>query len=646
MDGFDKEQLVDLYLGGDISFDDSEGRYVDFTSLGKGAIKEVKKCYDRDTKRFVAHATVRDDIDRGYNEYFLHEAWLTASLKHPNIIKVLDIGEDEATGRSYFTMDLKANRTLKDVVAEGASLRELLTIYATICNAMAYAHSEKVLHLDLKPDNIQCDRFGEVLVCDWGLWKSLSHDEERDYERVETLVGEVKGSLGYMAPEQVTNEGEKTHLTDLYSLGCILYFILTGEPPYVGAKQEVLDRTANEDLVSFRNRYPGREIPRALEAVVLKAMSREPSYRYQSVHELLQEVNLYLDRGTTLAENPSVLRRMTLLLSRHMQMTMTVSFFTVLVSVLVTGAYILVNEGEKQRLLVASELGEAKEVNDDLSSQLGVIEEALPEIDSAVDVMISEADKRMFAPNNTDGKYDQQKIQEAIWLYEQAYKIEPDCIKARWRLVHYYFFLLDFDAVNQFEPVKGDTGAVAYYLQFAKQYSGRSYSLRQRPSISELVDVLRIMIDDQGMETIWLHQMLKRDFSFREKDEDLSPIFLEMLRFYNREHLEGQQYYDDKTGTLVFDVKGKLFLPYWQGKFKILPYFKLKCLKLSGELVVEHLGELQVEELDLSEVEILSSRRCPINAKGLKRLIVSESDLAWARSVVFPNSSHVEIMTK
>jgi len=339
-----KEQLMDIYDGADMAFDD-EGveyqdreRYTDFSPLGKGAIKEVKKCYDLATKRFVAYATVREDIDRNFNDYFLHEAWLTASLKHPNIIKVLDIGEDKETGRSYFTMDLKANRTLKDVVAEGASLRELLSIYSLICNAMAYAHSEKVLHLDLKPDNIQCDRFGEVLVCDWGLWKSLTHEgEERDFDRVETLMGEVKGSLGYLAPEQVTGLGEKSTLTDIFSLGCILYFILAGEAPYVGEKKEVLERTANEELKPFRHRYPERDIPRALEAVVIKAMSLVPNERYASVDELLEELHCYFDRGVTIAERPTVWRRLVLLLSRHMQMTVAVVVFTFLVGLLSMG---------------------------------------------------------------------------------------------------------------------------------------------------------------------------------------------------------------------------------------------------------------------------------------------------------------------
>ena len=208
-------------------------RYSDESLLGKGALKAVYKCYDHKLKREVALARTKPEANPQYDKKLVYEAWLTSELSHPNIIKIHDIDTDEE-GRPFFTMDLKENYTLTDLVKEGVPLSRRLQIFTSICDSIAYAHSKQIIHLDLKPDNIQCGSYGEVLVCDWGLAKHVDHSNEQ-FEALEhlldvqdqTLYGTIKGTLGYLSPEQVRPDTPIDHHADLYALGCLLYYLLT-----------------------------------------------------------------------------------------------------------------------------------------------------------------------------------------------------------------------------------------------------------------------------------------------------------------------------------------------------------------------------------------------------------------------------------
>ena len=193
----------------------------------------------------------------------MQEAWLVSSLKHPNIIKVHDAGVD-ADGRPFFTMDLKGNTTLKDLVRSSLGRRDMLVIFQKICDAVAYAHSEKIIHRDLKPENIQCDAFGEVLVCDWGLGKSIDPSDTNlpgvtgqwDADKNQTSHGDMKGSLGYMSPEQILHDEDIDERSDIFALGCLLHFILTGSAPFSGDKEQILAATTDSHRQSLRKTHP------------------------------------------------------------------------------------------------------------------------------------------------------------------------------------------------------------------------------------------------------------------------------------------------------------------------------------------------------------------------------------------------------
>ena len=250
-------------------------------------MKVVIQVKDRDTTRDIAMALLPDAQSRPKRDIirFIEEARITASLEHPNIVPVHDIGVD-THGSPYFTMKLIKGENLASVIRklhdgdpeylENYTLDKLLLVFIKICNGVAFAHSKGVLHLDLKPENIQLGDFGEVIIMDWGLARVISEKEpdetaspEKDVPIFEnrTSDGIRKGTPGYMAPEQAAGKNsEKDFRTDVYSLGAILYSMLTFQNPLRGTTlKEMLAETVNGMVVPPSKRAPDRIIPSSLE---------------------------------------------------------------------------------------------------------------------------------------------------------------------------------------------------------------------------------------------------------------------------------------------------------------------------------------------------------------------------------------------
>ena len=308
-------------------------------SIGQGGMKVVIQVKDRDTTRDIAMAMLPDAQSRPKQEIlsFIEEARITASLEHPNIVPVHDIGVDDC-GSPYFTMKLIRGETLASVLRklhdgdpeylENYPLDKLLRIFLKICNGVAFAHSKGVLHLDLKPENVQLGDYGEVILMDWGLAKLVSVPENDDSTPLDAQVvsqgsrtgnGVRKGTPGYMAPEQAAgNESQKSFRTDVYSLGAILYSLLTYCNPLEGNDvKKLLIATIRGDVIPPSQRAPERFIPAGLEAVVLKAMTVDPAGRYSGAKELRNEVLAFLSGFATHAERATPWKKAFLLVRRH-----------------------------------------------------------------------------------------------------------------------------------------------------------------------------------------------------------------------------------------------------------------------------------------------------------------------------------------
>ncbi len=311
-------------------------------SIDQGGMKRILQVKDIDTARDIAmavllsHNTSENDKSR-----FIKEARITATLEHPNIVPVHDIGIDKA-GVPYFTMKLLEGDTLSNVLKKlnendseyrkRHTSNSLLWTFQRICNAIEFAHSKGIIHLDLKPENIQLGHYGEVLVLDWGLAKVLGEEDiddagdvsaketrmiiQQDIEK--TLDGITKGTPGYMAPEQAEGKNSvKDKRTDIYALGAILYSLLTYQKPIEGnTPKEILSKTINGEIIELKKRS-SNVIYTTIEAVVRKAMALNPDDRYQSVNKLLKDVIAFRDGKTTEAEHASTLKIGALFFMRH-----------------------------------------------------------------------------------------------------------------------------------------------------------------------------------------------------------------------------------------------------------------------------------------------------------------------------------------
>lgn len=295
------------------------GPYQIIDSIGKGGMGEVFLAYDTTCGRRIALKKIRQDLLEHVQlqNRFLKEAHITSQLTHPAIIPIYTIHrEDELI---YYTMPYVEGKTLKEKVRNArkaekkgirplpasASIPALMRIFITICNAAAYAHSKGVLHRDLKPENIIIGPYGEVMILDWGLAKLLrSQPNDDDDEGISTPplsfhglthAGKVVGTVSYMAPERAFGQ-PATIQTDIYSLGVILYQMLTLVPPFRrGTLQEFRKNFPKEVLREPSKVAPYRDIPKVLADIAKKCLEVNPSSRYQTIDQLIEDVEGFIE---------------------------------------------------------------------------------------------------------------------------------------------------------------------------------------------------------------------------------------------------------------------------------------------------------------------------------------------------------------
>ncbi len=261
-------------------------RYRIVRELGRGGMGIVYHAEDQVLQRPVAYKVLPSAIreDPKYLENFLREARIAASLQHPNIVTIYDAGQ--TADEVYIAMEYVEGRSLQQVLDE-TSILPLpwgLAIFRQACLGLAHAHSHDIVHRDVKPANMMITSAGVVKLMDFGLAAAVTEAMSR--------VTQVRGTPFYMAPEQILGE-EMSALSDQYSLGCALYRMVTGRPPFV--EGDVLFHHIHTAPTSPRERNP--RIPVWLEAIILKTMMKDRSKRFSSVAGLLQE----LDRCLTSA---------------------------------------------------------------------------------------------------------------------------------------------------------------------------------------------------------------------------------------------------------------------------------------------------------------------------------------------------------
>jgi len=288
-----KEETLDDLLG-ELEVCDADwriGNYQILEEIGRGGMGVIYRARQRHSRRIVAlkrilsyHADSQETLAR-----FRREAQAAASLDHPNILPIYEVSECD-DGLPFFSMKFAGGGSLLDAApALRGEPRRAVALMAKVSRAVQYAHGQGILHRDLKPGNILLDGRGEPLVSDFGLAKWL--DTSSHLTRTLTIFG----TPGYIAPEQVNGSSGKLGPTaDVYSLGAILFDLLTGQPPFMGEHAlKVIQQASEKPAPKLRTLMPG--LDRDLETICAKCLEREPSARYRSAGDLAEDLERWLE---------------------------------------------------------------------------------------------------------------------------------------------------------------------------------------------------------------------------------------------------------------------------------------------------------------------------------------------------------------
>ena len=577
-------------------------RYEKLQLLGEGAVKKVWLAYDKLMDRQVALAQIKND-DPGLLNDFLNEARLSSTLEHPYIAPVYDLGFTSER-IPYFVMKLYEGRNLKEELDNrqqeehpaNENINWILNVFLKVCEAVSFAHSKGVLHLDIKPSNIRIDDYGEVLLCDWGIARLISNsgietaptclDKEILISRA-TLVGEVRGTPGFMAPEQITKETPCDERTDIYGLGALLHDMITGKPPVK------------------RNSSASIDCPDEIEAILRKAISEESKDRYQTVHELISDIEKYKSGMVTMAENASSLLIFRKWLSRHKKAVITITANLVVLTALLAVYIKSINKNNDNLEVIIKELNQEKK------------QKAQDKIAMAEKYYQQSFETYCNIVSNFD--YDPRDSNLATDMIIRSLELNPNDQKA-WGLSG-ILRTLRHDYVMAAEHFSKAGSKFQLHSEILSTYTQEFDNYRKREEQLELARRIDLVRDQRFRNHLIFKNIHER------KDEDLRQFALGAVAIVNRLD-EVKWSYDDKTETLdlsgnpirvVYPLKTSRFARlnlshtrFHAGEFYNLRRIPLKYLDVS----YSHLNSLH--RFLNEEIEELNLEGCPI--KDLRNL--------------------------
>ena len=596
-----------------------EDRYSKPQVIAQGGLKQILRVFDNTTSRYVAMAQLRSDAPEELFDPFLREARLTALLEHPNIIAVHDVGVG-ADERPYFTMELKTGASLGEIVKQLGEYSEphlarytrehLLEIFLKICDAVSFAHAKRVLHLDLKPDNIQIGDYGEVIVCDWGLGKIIGSEEKGlefdelllnpDLLNNMTLAGTIKGTLGYMAPEQVDDQ-QKTERTDIYALGAILYAILSHATPIEGEKETVFERTRKGGVIPPRLRSPELDIPQSLDAVAMRAMALAPGNRYARVEDLSREIRKYLSGFATEAEHAGVGKQLQLVYLRNQRFFNTLGAGVLAVALVATLSVRQIQEkkrlatearerAEKAQILYLEAKGHLADITDDYLADL----------------------------INMNHKLIQTKeFDYALAKIEQATRKDPKNLTAWQEKGNTQFVMQQFNASEESFKHAGISNSIyKLALEYAKRKPDNKYLTG-----TELAGLIR-RIEQKPLRL----KMMMFDSMVRKDRSEHALVVRALVELANPDWKDGRFDYDPVAHSLLLSGSGlrMLNIGITNSGRCALSTLDLRSLDLRGTEFsnLKDIKGLEIETLDLRDTAVLDLSDIK-KLKYLRKLTVS-----------------------
>lgn len=273
-------------------------RYELIEIIGEGGMSTVYKARDRILDRIVAVKILKDEFskDKGFVEKFKTEALSAASISHPNIVNIYDVGQENDV--HYIVMEYVDGKTLKDIIRKQAPLpiNQAIDIAIMVCDGVHHAHEKGIVHRDIKPHNILITEQGMVKVADFGIARAVSAGTI-------TYGNNIVGSVHYFSPEQAKGE-VINRTTDIYSIGCILFEMVTGKVPFDAESPiTVALRHIHDEPPSPRLINP--EVPLALEAIIFRAMEKLPARRFQTAQDMRNALlNVHNSKATAISPGP------------------------------------------------------------------------------------------------------------------------------------------------------------------------------------------------------------------------------------------------------------------------------------------------------------------------------------------------------
>jgi len=514
-------------------------RYTDQTLIAKGGLKEISKVYDNHCNRYIALARLKsNNRSMGETLDFIREIQLTSLLEHPSIIRIYDLGIDDRG--PWFSMELLSGTTVTEYLEKKPelSISERVQIFSQICDAISSAHEQDTLHLDIKPDNIIIGEHGKITIYDWGMgYSSLNHDD------LQIKKTHYKGTLGFMAPEQLIPDVKETKASDVYGLGSLLYYLLTNQAPIRGKTNDDLKKNT---LLNRPGPLDLKSIPPRLTPLLEKTLAGKPEDRYQDAISLNSEIKSYIRGHATRVENPSSLTLAKLFIQRNKAACALSAIFTTLF-LSGAGAYFFTLKQSNTKIanaLTTSELAEtdAKKARSKAEAARQTAEDTLKSLREEQDLRMSINNKlvRTLISNNKTN-LNQSNFSVALQSAKAAVRNDPDNNEVRMQLGFTHFIMQDFsEAARAFElaDLKKDDD-IQTIANAHKNIKGKA-SVEQITKIIETIDPVRKVL---------LVYILQYDAQVRSP-QDHSTVVRSVLKLINKNKLKTFKY-NAQTQSLI-----------------------------------------------------------------------------------------------